>query len=272
MKNYLELLRRVLDEGEPRMERTGVGARSVFAPEKLEYNLAEGFPLVTTKKMFWRGVVAEMLWMVSGDVNVHPLQVQGVTIWDAWVQTDGDLGPVYGHQWRRWQQMDYGDFTPRHIDQLAKLVHALKENPTSRRHVVSAWNVADIDRMALPPCHYAFQCYVTNSVQLDLLVHMRSVDLFLGLPFNIAGYALLNHMLCRATGLNPGRLVMELGDAHIYDNHVDQVREQLQRVPFARPQLRFTTDAPTDLFAIRAEHIELVDYQHHPAIKAPVAV
>ncbi|ATL70737.1 thymidylate synthase [Nocardia terpenica] len=260
---YEDLLRRVLKDGTPKSDRTGTGTRSLFGYQ-LRYDLAAGFPLVTTKKVHLKSIVYELLWFLRGDSNVEWLHEHGVTIWDEWADHNGELGPVYGVQWRSWPTPD-----GTHIDQIAQVLHTLRNNPDSRRMLVSAWNVADLDRMALAPCHALFQFYVADG-KLSCQLYQRSADLFLGVPFNIASYALLTHMVAQQTELAPGEFIWTGGDCHIYDNHVQQVREQLTREPYPFPQLRLHP-APT-LFDYSYEHVEIVGYQHHPAIKAPVAV
>lgn len=260
---YEDLLRRVLKDGTPKSDRTGTGTRSLFGYQ-LRYDLGAGFPLVTTKKVHLKSIVYELLWFLRGDSNVEWLHEHGVTIWDEWADHNGELGPVYGVQWRSWPTPD-----GTHIDQIAQVLHTLRNNPDSRRMLVSAWNVADLDRMALAPCHALFQFYVADG-KLSCQLYQRSADLFLGVPFNIASYALLTHMVAQQTELAPGEFIWTGGDCHIYDNHVQQVREQLTREPYPFPQLRLHP-APT-LFDYSYEHVEIVGYQHHPAIKAPVAV
>jgi thymidylate synthase len=260
---YEDLLRHVLERGASRPDRTGTGSSSVFG-HQMRYDLSAGFPLITTKKVHLRSIAYELLWFLRGDSNVRWLQEHGVTIWDEWARPDGDLGPVYGVQWRSWP-------TPagEHIDQISNVLDALRTDPTSRRLIVSAWNVGEIAKMALPPCHLLFQFYVADG-RLSCQLYQRSADLFLGVPFNIASYALLTHMVAQQVGLQPGDFVWTGGDCHIYDNHVDQVREQLSReaYPFPRLQLR---KAPS-LFDYDFDDIEVVGYQHHPALRAPVAV
>ncbi len=264
MRPYLDLLSRVLLEGAPRGDRTGTGTRSLFGAQ-LRFDLAAGFPLLTTKKVHVKSIVHELLWIVSGATNVRPLKEAGVTIWDEWADAEGELGPVYGRQWRAWQAPD-----GRAIDQLADVVAQIKANPTSRRLVVSAWNPADVGKMALPPCHALFQFYVAGG-RLSCQLYQRSGDLFLGVPFNIASYALLTAMIAQVTDLVPGDLVHTLGDVHLYENHVEQARLQLAREP--RPLPRLVLDPSVrDLFAFRYEHVRIEGYDPHPAIKAPVAV
>src|SRR3954447_6259797 len=237
MQQYLDLLRRVLDDGVEKGDRTGTGTRSVFG-HQMRFDLTEGFPLVTTKRIHTRSVFAELLWFLRGDTNVRWLQERGISIWDEWADELGDLGPVYGHQWRSWPTPD-----GREVDQVTKVIEAIRTNPDSRRHIVSAWNVADVDDMALPPCHAMFQFYVRPASDggpafLDCQLYQRSADIFLGVPFNIASYALLTMMVAQVTGLEPGDFVHTLGDAHLYLNHVDQAREQLTRQPSALPTMR----------------------------------
>jgi thymidylate synthase len=264
MQPYLELLREVLEHGTEKHDRTGTGTRSVFG-RQMHFDLAEGFPLVTTKRVHTRSIFHELLWFLAGDTNIAYLHEHGVTIWDEWADEDGDLGPIYGHQWRSWPRPDGGT-----IDQIRDVVEQIRTNPDSRRLIVSAWNPADVERMALPPCHTLFQFYVADG-QLSCQLYQRSGDLFLGVPFNIASYALLTHMVAQVTGLEPGEFVHTLGDAHLYLNHIEQAETQLARIPYPKPRLRLNP-AVNDLFAFRYEDIELLDYQHHPAIKAPVAV
>jgi thymidylate synthase len=260
---YEDLLRHVLATGSPKSDRTGTGARSIFG-HQMRYDLREGFPLVTTKRVHFRSIAYELLWFLRGDRNVSWLQEQGVTIWDEWAAPDGDLGPVYGVQWRAWPTPD-----GRHIDQISNVLDTLRADPDSRRLVVSAWNVGEIPQMALPPCHTLFQFYVAEG-RLSCQLYQRSADLFLGVPFNIASYSLLTHMVAQQVGLDVGDFVWTGGDCHIYDNHVEQVREQLSREIYPFPQLRLRR-APS-LFDYTYEDFEVVGYQHHPALKAPVAV
>lgn len=261
---YLDLLRDVMENGTPSDDRTGVGTRSVFG-RQIRCDLADGFPLLTTKKVHFRSIAIELLWFIKGMTNVNWLQERGVSIWDEWADENGELGPVYGKQWRRWTGPN-----GREIDQLAELVAQIKANPASRRLVLSAWNPADVPSMALPPCHTLFQFHVANG-RLSLQLYQRSADLFLGVPFNIASYALLLAMVAQATGLKPGEFVHTFGDAHIYSNHVEQVERQLAREARALPQLRLNPDV-TDLFAFEYEDIEIIGYDPHPGISAPVAV
>lgn len=261
---YEELLAHVLSEGTAKSDRTGTGTRSVFG-HQLRYDLDRGFPLVTTKRVFVRGLVEELLWFLRGSTNANELIAKGVHIWDEWADPDtGELGPVYGAQWRSWPTPDGG-----HIDQLERVLQQLREQPDSRRILVSAWNVAELDKMALAPCHAFFQFYVADG-KLSCQLYQRSADLFLGVPFNIASYALLTHMVAQQTELAVGDFIWTGGDCHIYDNHTDQVRTQLERTPYEFPTLELRR-AP-DLFSYTAEDVQLLDYQHHPAIKAPVAV
>jgi thymidylate synthase len=260
---YEDLLRHVLSAGTHKDDRTGTGTRSVFG-HQLRYDLAAGFPLITTKRVHLKSIVYELLWFLRGDSNVSWLHEHGVTIWDEWAAPDGELGPVYGVQWRSWPAPDGS-----HIDQISQVLETLRSNPDSRRMIVSAWNVADLDSMALAPCHAFFQFYVAQG-RLSCQLYQRSADLFLGVPFNIASYALLTVMVAQQTGLEPGEFIWTGGDCHIYDNHVDQVREQLTRDPYPFPQLRLRP-AP-NLFEYAYEDVEVLGYQHHPAIKAPVAV
>jgi thymidylate synthase len=261
---YLDLLQRILDDGVEKEDRTGTGTLSVFG-HQMRFDLAAGFPLVTTKKIHTRSVFGELLWFLRGDTNVKWLQDRGISIWDEWADEAGDLGPVYGYQWRSWPAPD-----GRHVDQIAQVVDQIRGNPDSRRHIVSAWNVADVDDMALPPCHTLFQFYVSDG-ELSCQLYQRSADLFLGVPFNIASYALLTLMVAQVTGLKPGDFIHTLGDAHIYANHVEQVKTQLAREPRALPQMKLNP-ARTELGEFVFEDFELVGYDPHPAIKAPVAV
>lgn len=264
MRQYLDLLRRILDEGVDRPDRTGTGTRSVFG-HQMRFDLADGFPLLTTKKLHLKSIVHELLWFVRGDTNVAGLHEHGVTIWDEWADEEGELGPIYGAQWRRWRAAD-----GRAIDQLSQVVEAIRDDPTSRRLVVSAWNVGELDFMALPPCHLLFQFYVARD-RLSCQLYQRSADVFLGVPFNIASYALLTMMVAQVTDLIPGEFVLSLGDAHLYSNHFEQAREQLTRQPRPLPQMHLDP-AVRDLEAFRFEHFELAGYTPHPHIKAPIAV
>ena len=260
---YEDLLRDVLAVGTPKGDRTGTGTLSVFG-RQLRYDLSQGFPLVTTKKVHVRSVVGELLWFLRGDTNVRWLQERGVNIWNEWADADGELGPVYGYQWRSWPAPD-----GRHIDQIANVIESIKNNPDSRRHIVSAWNPALIDEMALPPCHAMFQFYVADG-KLSCQLYQRSADLFLGVPFNIASYALLTHMIAAQTDLEVGDFVWTGGDCHIYSNHMDQVELQLSREPYPYPTLSLAKK--DSLLDYDIDDIEIVDYQHHPGIKAPIAV
>lgn len=264
MRQYLELLARVLDEGVDKADRTGTGTRSVFG-HQMRFDLAAGFPLVTTKKLHIRSIVHELLWFLRGDTNVAYLQEHGVKIWDAWADDDGELGPVYGHQWRSWPGR--GGET---IDQIAGVVEAIRTNPDSRRLMVTAWNPADVDRMALPPCHCLFQFYVADG-RLSCQLYQRSADVFLGVPFNIASYALLTHMVAQVTGLGVGDFVHTFGDAHLYSNHFEQAREQLGRSPRALPTLALNP-AVADIFGFVFEDVTITNYDPHPHIRAQVAV
>lgn len=264
MENYKELLSKLKNNGTPRTDRTGVGTLSLFG-EHLKFNLQNGFPIITTKKIHFKSVVYELLWFLRGDTNIRYLQDNGVTIWDEWADASGELGPVYGKQWRRWLAADGME-----MDQIAHAIHQIKTNPDSRRIVVSAWNVVDVLYMALPPCHTFFQFYVQDG-NLSCQVYMRSVDVFLGLPFNIASYALLLSMIAQVTGTRPHWLYFALGDTHLYNNHLDQARLQLSREPYPLPELRLNPDI-SDIDSFAFEDIKLHNYRHHPAIKAPIAV
>ncbi|SKB03245.1 thymidylate synthase [Aeromicrobium choanae] len=264
MQAYLDLVRRILDEGVAKGDRTGTGTRSVFG-HQMRFDLADGFPVVTTKKVHLKSVVAELLWFIAGDTNTQYLRDNGVTIWDEWADDQGDLGPIYGYQWRSWPAPD-----GRHIDQLKAVIEAIKADPNSRRHIVSAWNVADLDAMALAPCHAFFQFYVADG-RLSCQLYQRSADVFLGVPFNIASYALLTQMVAQVTGLEPGEFVWTGGDCHLYVNHLDQAREQLTRDPLPLPTLRLDPSV-TDIDDFTLESITIEDYRSHAAIKAPIAV
>jgi thymidylate synthase len=261
---YEDLLRDVMATGAPKGDRTGTGTRSVFG-RQLRFDLSQGFPLITTKRVHFKSIAYELLWFLRGESNVQWLRENGVTIWDEWADASGELGPVYGVQWRSWPTPD-----GRHIDQISQVIEQLKTNPDSRRIIVSAWNVGELDQMALMPCHALFQFYVADG-RLSCQLYQRSADLFLGVPFNIASYALLTQMVAQQTGLELGDFVWTGGDCHIYDNHVEQVTEQLSREPFPSPTLRLGRK-PESIFDYRYEDFELVDYQHHPAIRAAVAV
>ena len=264
MKQYLDLLNRILTEGAQKGDRTGTGTLSVFG-NQMRFNLADGFPLLTTKKLHLKSIIYELLWFLNGDTNVRYLQEHGVRIWNEWADENGELGPVYGHQWRSWP--DYKGGT---IDQIANVVNQLKHNPDSRRMIVSAWNVAEVDSMALPPCHTMFQFYVANG-RLSLQLYQRSADTFLGVPFNIASYALLLMMMAQVTGLEAGEFIHTLGDAHIYTNHFEQVKEQMSREPRALPKMTLNPEVK-DLFSFQYEDFTLSDYNPHPHIKGVVAV
>jgi thymidylate synthase len=264
MRQYLDLMRHVLEHGHVKADRTGTGTRSVFGWQ-MRFDLAAGFPVLTTKKLHLRSIIHELLWFLKGDTNIGYLKDNGVRIWDEWADENGDLGPVYGYQWRHWPARDGGE-----IDQIAQLVEGLKKNPDSRRHLVTAWNPADVDRMALPPCHALFQFYVADG-RLSCQLYQRSADIFLGVPFNIASYALLTLMVAQVVGLEPGDFVHTLGDAHLYSNHLEQAQLQLSREPRALPTLRLNPEV-TDLFAFKFEDFTLEGYDPHPHIAAPVAV
>lgn len=264
MKQYLDLLRHVRDNGTPKSDRTGTGTRSVFGYQ-MRFDLAEGFPLLTTKKLHLRSIIYELLWFLRGDTNIKYLTDNKVTIWDEWADASGDLGHVYGYQWRSWPTPDGGA-----IDQITQLIDGIKTNPDSRRHIVSAWNVADIETMALPPCHTMFQFYVADG-RLSCQLYQRSADLFLGVPFNIASYALLTQMVAQVCGLRVGEFIHTLGDVHIYSNHIDQVNEQLERTPRALPKMKMNTNVHS-IFDFRYEDFLLEDYDPYPTIKAPIAV
>ncbi|GAB3298990.1 thymidylate synthase [Epidermidibacterium keratini] len=260
---YEDLLALVMKSGTTKADRTGTGTRSIFG-HQLRYDLSAGFPLITTKKVHFKSVALELLWFLRGDSNVRWLQERGVSIWDEWADDEGNLGPVYGVQWRSWPAPDGG-----HVDQIERVVESLRANPDSRRHIVTAWNPAEVDEMALPPCHAMFQFYVADG-RLSCQLYQRSADLFLGVPFNIASYALLTHMMAQQAGLDVGDFVWTGGDCHIYDNHVEQVREQLSRTPRPYPTLRLKL--ASSIFDYAYEDIEVLGYDPHPAIKAPVAV
>jgi thymidylate synthase len=264
MKQYLELMRHVRDSGVRKEDRTGTGTLSVFGYQ-MRFDLADGFPLVTTKKVHLRSIIHELLWFLKGDTNIRYLHDNKVTIWDEWADENGDLGPVYGSQWRSWPTAD-----GRHIDQVSQVIDQIRNNPDSRRIIVSAWNVGEIDNMALPPCHAFFQFYVANG-RLSCQLYQRSADIFLGVPFNIASYALLLQMMAQVTGLEAGDFVHTFGDAHLYLNHLEQTELQLARTPHALPQMRINPDVK-DLFEFTFDDFELQGYEPHPHIKAPVAV
>ena len=264
MKQYLDLCQRVLNEGTEKHDRTGTGTISVFG-HQMRFNLEEGFPLLTTKKLHLKSIIHELLWFLKGDTNIKYLQDNGVRIWNEWADENGDLGPVYGHQWRSWP-----DYQGGHIDQITQLVEQIKRNPDSRRHIVSAWNVAEVNNMALPPCHTLFQFYVADG-RLSLQLYQRSADIFLGVPFNIASYALLLQMMAQVTGLKAGDFVHTFGDAHIYLNHIEQVKLQLTRDTRPLPKMIINPDVK-DLFDFKFEDFQLQDYDPHPHIPGIVAV
>lgn len=264
MRQYLDLMSHVLEHGDRKTDRTGTGTLSVFGWQ-MRFRLQDGFPLLTTKKLHTRSIIHELLWFLQGDTNIRYLKENGVSIWDEWADENGELGPVYGKQWRRWETAD-----GRSVDQISRLVEGIKRNPDSRRHLVTAWNPGEVENMALPPCHALFQFYVANG-RLSCQLYQRSADIFLGVPFNIASYALLTHMIAQACELEPGDFVWTGGDCHLYLNHLEQAREQLRREPRPLPQLRLNP-AVTDVFAFRFEDFTLEGYDPHPHIKAPVAV
>ncbi len=264
MRQYLDLLTHVLEQGTQKSDRTGTGTHSVFGYQ-MRFNLAEGFPLLTTKKLHLRSIVYELLWFLRGETNVKFLQDNRVSIWDEWADESGELGPVYGKQWRSWDAPD-----GRTIDQIKEVVDAIRNNPDSRRLIVSAWNVADLPRMALPPCHLMFQFYVAEG-RLSCQLYQRSADVFLGVPFNIASYALLTRMIAQVTGLEPGEFIHTLGDAHLYDNHLEQASLQIEREPRHLPTMQINPDRK-DIFAFHYEDFSLIDYDPHPHIRAPVAI
>lgn len=264
MKQYLDLLRHIMEHGTVKSDRTGVGTKSVFGYQ-MRFNLAEGFPLLTTKKVHLRSIIHELLWFIAGDTNIKYLHDNKVTIWDEWADENGDLGPVYGHQWRSWATPQGGK-----IDQLANVVEQLKKNPNSRRHIVSAWNPGEVDNMALPPCHAMFQFYVADN-KLSCQLYQRSADVFLGVPFNIASYALLTQMVAQVCGYELGEFVHTLGDTHIYLNHFEQVETQLSREPRELPKMEINPDVKS-IFDFKYEDFNLINYDPHPVIKAPIAV
>mgnify|MGYP001012014324 FL=1 len=264
MRQYLELMRHVLERGAEKADRTGTGTRSVFGWQ-MRFDLAAGFPALTTKKLHMRSIIVELLWFLRGDTNIRWLQDNQVSIWNEWADENGDLGPVYGHQWRHWPAQD-----GKEVDQIAELIEGLKKNPDSRRHIVSAWNPGDVPKMKLPPCHALFQFYVADG-RLSCQLYQRSADIFLGVPFNIASYALLTMMVAQVCGYRPGEFVHTFGDAHLYSNHLDQARLQLARAPRPLPTLRINPDVK-DIFAFRFDDFALEGYDPHPHIAAPVAV
>src|SRR6202000_397245 len=264
MKQYLDLMRHVMETGTQKHDRTGTGTISVFGYQ-MRFNLQDGFPLVTTKKLHLKSIIHELIWFLSGDTNIKYLKDNGVRIWDEWADADGNLGPVYGYQWRSWPTPDGG-----HIDQISQVINQIKNNPDSRRIIVSAWNVADVNQMALPPCHMLFQFYVADG-KLSCQLYQRSADIFLGVPFNIASYALLTMMVAQVTGLKAGEFIPSFGDAHLYLNHLDQAREQLSRKPYPLPKMTINP-AVKDIFGFQYEDFTLENYQAHAGIKAPIAV
>lgn len=263
-QSYLDLLHHVMENGTKVPDRTGVGTRTTFGAQ-IRFDLTEGFPLITTKKLYTRAIIHELLWILKGDTNIGYLRDNNVHIWDEWADEKGDLGPVYGKQWRHWEGAE-----GKVVDQISELIENLKNNPHSRRHVITAWNVAELENMALAPCHCLFQFHVANN-KLSCQLYQRSADMFLGVPFNIASYALLTHMIAQVVGLEVGDFVHTFGDAHIYNNHEDQVREQLTRTPYPFPTLKLNPDV-SDIFSFTAEDITIEGYKCHPTIKAPVAV
>jgi len=264
MKQYLDLMRHVRDHGARKQDRTGVGTLSVFGYQ-MRFDLSAGFPAITTKRLHFRSIIYELLWFLRGETNIEYLKEHGVSIWDEWADEHGELGPVYGSQWRSWPAP-----SGERIDQITRVVAGIRHNPDSRRHIVSAWNVAEIEHMALPPCHLLFQFYVAHG-RLSCQLYQRSADLFLGVPFNIASYSLLTLMVAQVVGLEPGEFVHTLGDAHLYVNHLDQVEIQLARDPYPLPTMKLDP-AIDSIFDFDFEHVELLNYQYHPAIKAPIAV
>lgn len=264
MKQYLDLMKDILETGTSKTDRTGTGTRSVFG-RQLRFDLAQGFPLLTTKKLHTRSIFIELLWFLKGDTNIKYLHDHGVTIWDEWADENGDLGPVYGHQWRSWPAPN-----GQTIDQITNVLNQIRQKPDSRRHIVSAWNPAEVDKMALPPCHAMFQFYVADG-KLSCQLYQRSADYFLGVPFNIASYALLTHMFAQQCDLKPGDFVWTGGDVHLYTNHIGQAKLQLSREPFDLPQLNIRRK-PASIFDYQYEDFEIVNYQTHPGIKAPIAV
>jgi thymidylate synthase len=264
MKQYLDLMKDILENGAHKTDRTGTGTLSVFG-RQMRFNLADGFPLVTTKKLHLRSIIYELLWFLNGDTNIKYLKDNGVSIWNEWADEHGELGPVYGHQWRSWPAPD-----GRQIDQISQVINQIKQKPDSRRHIVSAWNPAEVDKMALPPCHALFQFYVADG-KLSCQLYQRSADFFLGVPFNIASYALLLHMFAQQCDLLPGEFVWTGGDTHLYTNHLEQAKLQLSREPYPLPQLVIGRK-PESVFDYKFEDFQIVNYQSHPSIKAPIAV
>ncbi len=264
MKQYLDLLKQVLEKGAPRQDRTGTGTLSIFGYQ-MRFDLAEGFPVITTKKIHLKSIIHELLWFLNGDTNIGYLQENGVRIWNEWADKDGNLGHIYGYQWRSWPVPEGG-----HVDQITKVVQDIKSHPESRRLIVSAWNVGELDKMNLPPCHILFQFYV-NQGKLSCQLYQRSADVFLGIPFNIASYALLTMMMAQVTGLKPGEFIHTLGDAHVYNNHLDQVKLQLTREPYTLPRMVINPEVK-DIFNFKYSDFELINYQSHPHIKGEVSV
>jgi thymidylate synthase len=264
MKQYLDLMKDILEKGSKKTDRTGTGTLSVFG-RQLRFDLSEGFPMVTTKKLHLRSIIYELLWFLKGETNIKYLKANGVSIWDEWADENGELGPVYGQQWRSWPSPD-----GRSIDQIAQVINQIKQKPDSRRHIVTAWNPAEVDKMALPPCHALFQFYVADG-KLSCQLYQRSADYFLGVPFNIASYALLTYMFAQQCDLLPGDFVWTGGDVHLYMNHLDQANLQLSRAPYAKPKLNIKRKPPS-IFDYQFEDFEIINYQAHPSIKAPIAV
>ena len=264
MKQYLDLMQKVLDEGQEKSDRTGTGTLSIFG-HQMKFDLSKGFPLVTTKKVHLKSIIHELIWFLQGSTNISYLKENGVSIWDEWADENGDLGPVYGAQWRSWPDGNNGT-----IDQIENLINGINNNPDSRRHIVSAWNPALVDEMALPPCHSLFQFYVANG-KLSCQLYQRSADIFLGVPFNIASYALLTHMIAQVCNLKAGKFVHTLGDAHLYINHLEQAKLQLSREVMGLPELKLSSNVD-NIFNFKFEDIEIVNYESHPAISAPIAV
>lgn len=264
MRQYLDLMQDILDNGAQKGDRTGTGTLSVFG-RQMRFELSEGFPLLTTKKLHLRSIIHELLWFLSGDTNIKYLKDNGVSIWDEWADENGDLGPVYGHQWRSWPTPSGGT-----VDQITQVINQIKNNPNSRRHIVSAWNPAEVDKMALPPCHALFQFYVAEG-KLSCQLYQRSADYFLGVPFNIASYALMVYMFAQQCDLEPGEFVWTGGDVHLYTNHIEQAKLQLSREPLEGPRLNIKRK-PDSIFGYAYEDFEIMDYQAHPSIKAPIAV